>query len=222
MRNRLKRHVVHYFTVNTKRATSDGVRRIRRHKMAEHPEQKTHYQSTDKASQSNQAEYENMIDSINQAMDPNSNTVLVVDDETPIRKFVSRQIRKSSTGVVIFEAENGQDALEKLEIIRDKYHNDPVLIITDLNMPVMDGWELIDELKKDYESRGETSGIPIVVLSSTSGEKGIVFKKSAHSGKSKYEPIISIAKETCMDAGKFDAKGEKGLTRWLKHLMKNA
>ena len=56
--------------------------------MAEHPDQKTHYHSTDKASQSNQAEYENMIDSINQAMDPNSNTVLVVDDEIPIRKFV--------------------------------------------------------------------------------------------------------------------------------------
>ncbi len=222
MRNRFKRHVVHHFPVNTKWATSNGSRRILRHKMSEHPDQITHYQSTDKASQSNQAEYENMIDSINQAMDPNSNTVLIVDDETPIRKFVSRQIRKSSTGVVIFEAENGQDALEKLEIIRDKYHNDPVLIITDLNMPVMDGWELIDELKKDYESRGETSGIPIVVLSSTSGEKGIVFKKSAHSGKSKYEPIVSIAKETCMDAGKFDAKGEKGLTRWLKHLMKNA
>ena len=111
--------------------------------MAEHPEQKTHFQSTDQASQSNQAEYENMIDTINHAMDPNSNTVLVVDDETPIRKFVSRQIRKSSTGIVIFEAENGQDAL------------------------------------------------------------------------------VSIAKETCMDAGKFDAKGEKGLTRWLKHLMKN-
>jgi len=110
--------------------------------MAEHPEQKTHYHSIDKASQSNQAEYENMIDSINQAMDPNSNTVLVVDDETPIRKFVSRQIRKSSNGIVIFEAENGQDALEKLEIIREQYNNDPVLIITDLNMPVMDGWEI--------------------------------------------------------------------------------
>lgn len=97
-----------------------------------------------------------------------------------------------------------------------------MLIITDLNMPVMDGWQLIDKLNKDYAAAGKSSGIPIVVLSSTSAEKRLVFKKSTHSGKSKYEPIVRIAKETCMEAGKFDAKGEKGLTRWLKHLMKNA
>ena len=88
-------------------------------------------------------------------------------------------------------------------------------------MPVMDGWQFIAMLKKEYEEQGKTSGIPIIVLSSTSGEKGALFmKKSIHDGHSGYTPLVGVAKETCVNAARYDAVGEKGLLAWLEHFVK--
>ncbi|MBN2449095.1 MAG: response regulator transcription factor [Lentisphaeria bacterium] len=163
--------------------------------------------------------YSQLIDSIKRRMDPTSNTVLIVDDERAIRRRVARDIVKNDASIVIHEAGDGQEALDKLEEIRQTYKRDPVLMVVDLNMPVMDGWALIAQLKKDYEARGETQGIPIIVLSSTAGEKGFLFKKSVLGGKSGYAPLVNVAKETCIDPTKYDAKGEKGLMAWLKYFM---
>jgi CheY-like chemotaxis protein len=163
--------------------------------------------------------YTQLLDSIKRRMDPTSNTVIIVDDERAIRRRVARDIQKNDQNIVILEAGNGQEALDKLEEVRQTYRRDPLLMVVDLNMPVMDGWTLIATLKKDYEGRGETQGIPIIVLSSTAGEKGFVFKKSVHHGKTGYAPLVSIAKETCIDPTKYDASGEKGLMAWLKYFM---
>ena len=102
---------------------------------------------------------------------------MVVDDDLPARRLVSRTIEKFSPDVTIIEALNGKEALKKLREMRDKGGGDPLLIVTDLNMPIMDGWELIADLKQDYESRGKRQGIHIIALSSTSGEKGILFMR---------------------------------------------
>ncbi len=179
------------------------------------------YNSPDEDSQATKKEYLDLIDSIERRMDPDSNTVLLVDDERAIRRRVARDIKKTDSTIVIVEASNGKEALEKLAEIREDYKRDPILIVMDLNMPVMNGWDCIKALKKDYESRGEPHGIPVVVLSSTSGEKGMaIFKKSVHGGKSGYTPLVSVAKESCIDATKYDAKGEKGLMAWLKYFTK--
>ena len=168
---------------------------------------------------SDSADYSQLLDSIKRRMDPGSNTVIIVDDERAIRRRVARDISKNDANMVIFEAGNGQEALDKLEEIRQTYKRDPILMVVDLNMPVMDGWTLIATLKKDYESRGESQGIPIIVLSSTAGEKGFVFKKTVHHGKTGYAPLVNIAKESCIDPTKYDASGEKGLMAWLKYFM---
>ena len=165
------------------------------------------------------AEYSQLLDSIKRRMDPDSNTVLIVDDERAIRRRVARDIKKNDKSMVIFEAGNGQEALDQLEEIRTQYKKDPVLMVVDLNMPVMDGWTLINLLKKEYEAKGEHQGIPIIVLSSTAGEKGFIFKKSIHRGKAGYAPLVNIAKESCIDPTKYDASGEKGLMAWLKYFM---
>lgn len=179
------------------------------------------FHSKDEDSQENLAAYHTLIDSIERKMDPTSNTVLVVDDERGIRKLVARNIKKSDNRVVVFEAANGQMGLELLAEIRTKFSRDPLFIVTDLNMPVMDGWEFIRQLKKDYEERGETQGIPVIVLSSTSGEKGrVLFKKSVHGGKTGYNPLVSVAKEVCLEPTRYDAVGEQGLETWMKHFLR--
>ncbi|OGV65625.1 MAG: hypothetical protein A2498_08940 [Lentisphaerae bacterium RIFOXYC12_FULL_60_16] len=170
-----------------------------------------------------QTSYHDFLDSIRHSMDPNSNSVLLVDDEKSIRMKVARDVRLSDPKLAIYQASNGREALEQLVLIRAKHVHDPLLIVLDLNMPVMDGWAVIDALKKEYEAAGRKSGIPIVVLSSTTGEKGGLFRKtSVHEGKSGYTPLVAIAKESCVDNRRYDAAGEQGLMAWLKHFVKQA
>jgi len=66
--------------------------------------------------------------------------VLIVDDAVTMRQMVSFTLRKG--GYDVLEAENGQDALNKLSGVNVD------LIITDLNMPVMDGITLIQNVRK--------------------------------------------------------------------------
>ena len=91
--------------------------------------------------------------------------ILIADDSPSIRKFVSFAL--SASGYEIVSAGDGMEALEKLP----KEHVN--LIITDLNMPNLDGFELI----KSIRSSQEFKEIPIIILSSLSGkeeiEKGI-------------------------------------------------
>ena len=184
-------------------------------------DEKTRFQSSDAESQEAQTAYHNLLESIERSMDPLSNTVLVVDDSSLVRKTVRKSIESKDDKVVVFEAEDGQKGLERLAEIREKFVRDPVFIITDLEMPVMDGWEFIENLRKDYESRGQTQGIPVIVLSASSGEKGRLFmRKSVHGGKSGYSPIVTVAKNDCIKSTKYDTKGQKGVGAWMKHFLR--
>lgn len=79
--------------------------------------------------------------------------VLVVDDDDNSRTMISRMVAKD--GWTVIEAENGRVALDMLA-----KQEPPEIILLDLIMPVMDGLEFIDELRKHAQWRT----IPIVVL----------------------------------------------------------
>ena len=80
--------------------------------------------------------------------------VLVVDDSATVRKFVAASL--NITGFRVVTASDGVEALERMPA--EKFD----LIITDLNMPDMDGFEFIRTLREAPEYRD----IPIIVLSS--------------------------------------------------------
>ena len=165
-------------------------------------------------------DYSSVLASIKQNLDPNSNTALVIDDERGIRKMVARSLKNFAPDLQIYEASNGKEGLEKLEKIRRTHTRDPLLIVLDLNMPIMNGWDFVTAMKKEYKAAGKSEGIPIIVLSSTSGETGALFmKKSVIGGKSGYTPLAAVAKETCVDKSKYDTEQEKGLEKWLKYFL---
>ena len=85
-------------------------------------------------------------------LDPNSH-VLVVEDDAAARQLISRMLREKEYTVA--EAENGLEALHSIS------QKTPSLIILDLKMPVMDGFEMIAELHQ----REEWRKIPVVVVS---------------------------------------------------------
>ncbi len=163
-----------------------------------------------------------LLESIIQNLDPDNNTALVIDDEKGIRKMIARSLVSFAPDLQIYEAGNGKEGIEALAKIRQTHNRDPLLIVLDLNMPIMNGWDFIIEMKKEYEEAGKSFGIPIIVLSSTSGEKSALFlKKSVHDGKSGYTPLVTVAKESCIDKTRYDAKEGKGLDAWLKYFLES-
>lgn len=85
--------------------------------------------------------------------------VLVVDDHTDTREFVCELLR--AEGYAVAEAENGKVALAFLVA---EVEREPCLIILDLEMPVMTGWELLVVIRDHHR----LSQIPVLV---TSGSK---------------------------------------------------
>ncbi len=83
--------------------------------------------------------------------------VLVVDDESRMRKLVNDFLSKSNYYVI--EAADGEEAIDVF------YDNKDIsLIILDVMMPKMDGWEVCKQIRKD-------SNVPIIMLTAKSEEK---------------------------------------------------
>ena len=83
-------------------------------------------------------------------------TIMTVDDSTSVRQMVSFTLRNE--GFNIIEASDGIDALEKLS--DDKVN----MILTDLNMPNMDGIDFIKQVRRGAASKF----VPIVMLTTES------------------------------------------------------
>jgi chemotaxis protein histidine kinase CheA/ActR/RegA family two-component response regulator len=103
------------------------------------------------------------ISSIKAAAIPEVSTkkprVLVVDDSISIRKYVQRFLDRTG-----YEVEVASDGMEALNIMgRLKFD----AVITDLEMPVMHGYDLMVEMRKS----AELMKIPVIVLTSRAGEK---------------------------------------------------
>lgn len=83
--------------------------------------------------------------------------ILVVDDESRMRKLVKDFLVKS--GYQVLEAENGEEALTVFFA-----QNDIALVILDVMMPKMDGWQVCREIR-------EVSKVPIIMLTAKSDER---------------------------------------------------
>jgi chemosensory pili system protein ChpA (sensor histidine kinase/response regulator) len=86
-------------------------------------------------------------------------TVLVVDDSITVRRVTQRLLQREGIRVVL--AQNGLEALEKLKTVR------PDLILSDIEMPHMDGFDLIRAVRADPSS----ADIPFIIISSRVGQK---------------------------------------------------
>jgi two-component system chemotaxis response regulator CheY len=87
--------------------------------------------------------------------------VLVVDDSAAIRKILQRVLRQTGMAIrAIHEAGDGQEALALLA-------EHPVdLVLTDINMPKMDGLQLLASLKASAQWRNT----PVVMITTEGGE----------------------------------------------------
>ena len=90
-------------------------------------------------------------------------TILVVDDESRIRKLIKDFLRQEDYFVI--EAEDGEDALNVFEENKNKID----LIILDVMMPKFDGWSVLRKIRQDNNQ------IPIIMLTARAEEQDELF-----------------------------------------------
>lgn len=90
---------------------------------------------------------------------------LIVDDSSVMRKIVERSLRQAGVDLSsVMEAGNGAEALGILDA------NPVDLILSDINMPVMDGLEFVRQLQTVEKLRG----VPVVMITTEGSESNVM------------------------------------------------
>jgi two-component system chemotaxis response regulator CheY len=85
--------------------------------------------------------------------------ILTVDDSRTIREMLRQTLAEA--GFTVFQAVDGVEGLEMLD------QSKPQVIVTDINMPRMDGFGFIENVRRDARWRG----VPILVLTTESDQE---------------------------------------------------
>jgi len=122
-----------------------------------------------------------------------SNSIMVVEDDPGIREMLCRQLKAEQWKVI--EAENGKEALLKLQSCS------PGLILSDLMMPEMDGFELVHRLKQDQR----LCSIPVVILTAKTittqdrqkmhGRVSKIFEKGSYQRSILFDEVNNLLEE---------------------------
>jgi CheY-like chemotaxis protein len=93
-------------------------------------------------------------------------SILLVDDDLDDIDFFQEALGEVDKLVSFFSAKNGRRALE---LLSEQRTNRPDMIFLDINMPEMNGWNCLTELKKNPM----LSGIPVVMYSTSASESEV-------------------------------------------------
>lgn len=83
-------------------------------------------------------------------------SILIVDDSTEDRYLLKRYLKKSGLDTTVVEVSNGEQGLDFLTG-EEEYSNSypdiqpPLLVFLDINMPIMNGWEFLEELRQKQD-----------------------------------------------------------------------
>ena len=91
--------------------------------------------------------------------------MLIVDDSSVMRKIVERSLRQAGIAIAqVFEAGNGSEALD---VLRKETVD---LVLSDINMPVMDGLEFVRQLSGIENAQG----VPVIMITTEGSESHVV------------------------------------------------
>jgi len=102
-------------------------------------------------------------------------TILLVEDDPGHARLIEKNLRRSNVANPIVKVNNGQAALDHIfgngknagaKRVR------PLLVLLDLNLPIVDGHEVLRRMRADKD----TENIPVIILSSLGGDFSLVKK----------------------------------------------
>jgi two-component system chemotaxis response regulator CheY len=88
---------------------------------------------------------------------------LIVDDSSVMRKIVARALQQAGLEMVVFEAGNGSEGVDLLKTQQVD------LILSDINMPLMDGLEFLRQLR----AQNLAPDVPVVMITTESSEEHV-------------------------------------------------
>lgn len=89
--------------------------------------------------------------------------VLVIDDEPGIIEIVEANLE--GDGFEVISASNGKEGLEKIK------NEAPELVVLDVMMPEMDGWEVLRSIEQDPA----TAGLPVIMLTAKAADEDYIY-----------------------------------------------
>jgi CheY-like chemotaxis protein len=119
------------------------------------------------------------VDPAKNVIDPNSALVLLVDDSASIRRQTTKLIEASGHRVI-----TAVDGAEAMELLLSNVWR-PDLILSDVEMPIMDGWQLL-ECVKNTES---LCNIPVIMATSLSDEAHVQLAVELGASDYKIKPL---------------------------------
>ncbi len=99
-------------------------------------------------------------------------TILLVEDDPGHTRLIEKNLRRANIKNEIAFATNGQEALDYLfceGTYANRKHASHLLVMLDLNMPVLDGYQVLERMKKD----DRTKRIPVVILTTTDDHREV-------------------------------------------------
>lgn len=96
-------------------------------------------------------------------------TVLIVDDDPIVRLILQKMIHNFNSSVICHQCDNGYEGLAVLETLQNA--TDAIVVLLDINMPVLNGWEFLDSLQKINLDSFNTFQLYIVSSSTDESDK---------------------------------------------------
>jgi CheY-like chemotaxis protein len=132
--------------------------------------------------------------------EPEYLTIVIADDDADDREFIMNALNEANIVHKIFEATDGFQLLQLLENRgkNDLNEKEPDLVILDLNMPKIDGFKALQQIKKSLNLQD----IPVYILSTSSDkfhiEKALNLGAAGYYRKSTaFKDIVSMVSEVC-------------------------
>ncbi len=99
-------------------------------------------------------------------------TIVLAEDDEGHAKLTEKNLRRAGINNPVQWCKNGQEAVDFVTDVAtgsDDSHIDSLLILLDLNMPIMDGYMVLEKLKADEKTRK----IPVIVLTTTDDKREV-------------------------------------------------
>jgi CheY-like chemotaxis protein len=93
-------------------------------------------------------------------------TILLVEDDAGHARLIEKNLRRSNIANDIIKVSDGQQALD---YVSGGDPPSPLLMLLDLNLPVLDGYQVLERMKADERTRR----IPVVILTTTDDHREV-------------------------------------------------